>query len=370
MPRFLPCWLALLSLFLPASGGSEAPEPPPAFLLEAPGVRSLGPETLDAQASQFPFAVGERLDYAVSWWGIDVGDVRIEVARLIEWKGLRLAHVVATARTNEFFSLLYNVDDRSESWIDIDALRTVRTATLTRHAEKETWEEVEFDWKTHLVHVVEEKRHATRIKQATLDTGPFLYDTFDALYALRSLPWGDGLGVDMPIYASRKIYGLHVDGGRTEKVDDPVLGEIEALVLRPYDSIDGKPADDGAGEVWVQASPPHVPFRLRGWFRTVGERLRVGGVRVDLAAYRGAAPGWSTPAFVAQEPREWPARTEAGAPIWEIPPAVQAAREADELEPGKNKVHGVLSPLRVCASPEASRQWARLALESTPCPSS
>ncbi|MCP5068358.1 MAG: DUF3108 domain-containing protein [bacterium] len=360
-----------LALMVLLAIGAAVPEATPAvaeaFLLEAPDLRVLEPEALSEAPADFPFAIGERLDYDVSWWGISVGRASIEVARLVEWRGTRLAHVVATARTNDFFSLLYPVDDRSESWIDVDRMRTLRTATLTRHADKETWEEVEFDWATHLVHVVEEKRHANRVKTAVLDTGPYLYDTFDAFYALRTLPLEIGQGGDLPVYASRKIYGLHVEVERREQVDDPVLGSIGAWVLRPSDSLDGEIQDDGAGEVWVSAAAPHVPIRLRGWFRTVSERLRVGGVKIVLAGYRGASPGWPKPLFRTAPARPWPGRTKLGAPDWEVPPAVRAARVAGGEEPGKQRLEGLLAPLDGCDD-QPSRGWARFASASPRCP--
>ncbi|MBW2240902.1 MAG: DUF3108 domain-containing protein [Deltaproteobacteria bacterium] len=363
--------LAPLALSLLLAVGAAAPEAPPppesAFLLDAPGLSVLGPEALEEAPAQFPFAIGERLEYDVSWWGIAVGRASLEVARLVEWRGNRLAHVVATARTNDFFSLLYPVNDRSESWIDIDRMRTLRTATLTRHAKKETWEEVEFDWTTHLVHVVEEKRHVGRVKTAILDTGPYLYDTFDAFYALRTLPLQIGESSDLPVYASRKIYGLHVEVERREDIDDPVLGQIGAWVLRPSDSLDGEAQDDGAGEVLVSADAPHVPIRLRGWFRTVSERMRVGGVKVVLAGYRGAAPGWPAPIFSTAPARPWPARTKLGAPVWDVPPAVEAARAASGEKPGKQRIEGVLAPLEGCDD-QPSRGWARVAMASPGCP--
>ncbi len=359
----LCAWLASAPA-APAPPTGPAPEP---FLLDAPGLRVLGPEALAARPSRFPFAVGERLDYDVAWWGIAVGRASLEVARLVEWQGARLAHVVATARTNDFFSVFYRVDDRSESWIDVDRLRTLRTATLTRHADKETWEEVEFDWTTHLVHVVEEKRHAVRVKSAVLDTGPFLYDTFDVFYALRGLPLEIGLAAELPVYASRKVYGLHVDVERREAVDDPVLGATEAFVLRPYDSLDGEPQDDGAGEVWVDARAPHVPIRLRGWFRTVSERLRVGGVRVSLAGYRARAEGWPVPSFHTTPARPWPARTKRGTPEWDVPPTVAAAREARGEAPGKQRLDGLLAPREGCDE-RPSRAWARVAMATPACP--
>ena len=362
MPRPL---VLLVALLLAASAAGVAPDE--AYLLEAEGVRVLGPESLREAPGRFPFRIGERITYDVGWWGIPVGQAELEIARLVAWRGQRLAHVVARARTNEFFSTFYEIRDRSESWIDIDALRTVRTATHTHHGEKETWEEVEFDWATHYIHVVEEKRHAERVKMAVLDAGPFLYDTFDVFYALRSLPLEPGFAAELPIYASRKVYGLHIDVEKTGVREDEVLGAVEALLVRPYDSLDGKPQDDGAGQVWVTAGPPHVPLSLRGWFRTVDEQIRVGGVRVTLSAYHPGDEGWPAPAFTTRPAIPWPERDGKSHPIWEVPEAVREARAKDPSEPGKEKVDGVLAPLRTCPEPNASRTWARLTLTSTPC---
>ena len=73
---------------------AASPEP---FLLDAPDLRVLAPADLVAKPPRFPFPVGERLEYAVSWFGVPAGTVSIEVARFVETGGARYAHVVAIA---------------------------------------------------------------------------------------------------------------------------------------------------------------------------------------------------------------------------------------------------------------------------------
>ena len=132
-------------------------------------------------------------------------------------------------------------------------------------------------------------------------------------------------------------------------------------------AIVGEVQDDGAGEVLVSAEAPHVPVRLRGWFRTVSERMRVGGVKVVLAGYRPGAPGWPAPLFSTAPARPWPGRTKLGAPAWEVPPEVEAARVANGDEPGKQRLEGLLAPLEGCDD-QPGRGWARVALASPNCP--
>jgi hypothetical protein len=282
--------------------------------------------------------LGERLEYSVRYFGISVGTVAIEVARLLENEGRRLAHVVATARTNDFFSAFYPIDDRSEAWIDIDRLVTVRTATHTHHGRKrETYEEVTFDWSTHFLHVMEAKRHRGRVHDLVLDFGPFVYDTFDIFYAVRRLPLAPGYAVDLPVYASKKVYGFGVEIDRVERIRSRLLGEVVTLVLRPYDTLDGERQGDGAGEIWLLADGSHVPVRLKGWFNT-NESYRVGSLIAELVAYeRGEAvePRRKVPW---DAPRARVARSAEGMPIWEPPAAIRAARRAARTVPVDRRI--------------------------------
>jgi hypothetical protein len=317
-----------------ATGPGEVP------LLDAPDLRPLQGTAIAGQAERFPFPPGERLTYAVRYWGIPVGRVTIEVLRWVEQGGRRLAHVVTEAHTNEFFSAIYPLHDRAEAWIDVDEGRTVRTALHNRHGfSRETFEEVTFDWQAHLLHVLEEKRHKGRVREVILDFGPFVYDTFDVFYAVRALPLETGSTANLPVYANRRVYGLSVRVDRSEPFDSQALGLVPTFVVVPRSELDGKSQGDGRGEIWISANGRRVPVALRGWFRTV-EGARVGGVSAELVDY---APGSTDGVpFATREPRLTTLPSREGRPIWTPPAAVLAARAERGVAPLDRKVEGGL----------------------------
>lgn len=328
--------LALVLVLLGTAPGAQEAEP---WLLDAADAREITPEEWRARPGRFDFLPGERLDFSVSYLGIPIGRVWLEVARFLALDGRRVAHLVAGARTNGFWSAIYRIDDRSEAWVDLDRVVTLRTRTHTRHGRRhEVFEQVDFDWETHFVHIREEKRHRNRLRLEAFDFGPFVHDTFDLFYALRSLSLEPGDSARFPVYANRKVYAFGVDAVRREPIDDPVLGAGAALVLRPYDLLDGEPAGGGAGEVWVRDDARRLPVRLVGWFRTT-DHFRVAGVKAELAAYRERRPGWRAPR------RPAPARappaiepSEDGRPVWRPPAAVLEARRRRGVVPYERKL--------------------------------
>jgi len=320
-----------LVLLQPAAAGRGSAAR--AWLLDEPGLAPITAEAWAARPGVFDFLPGERLDYDVRYLGIPVGRVWLEVVRFVERDGVRLAHLAAGARTNSFWDAFYRIDDVSEAWVDLDRGVTVRTRTHTHHGRRhEVFEQVDFDWETHYVHVREEKRHRRTLREASFDFGPFVHDTFDLFYAVRSLPLAPGFAVRMPVYANRRVYAFHVEVLRREPWDDPVLGPGEAWVIRPHDLLDGEPTGNGAGEVWVRADGRHVPLRLVGWFRTT-DRFRVAGITAELAGHRARRPGWPDPPAPRYRPRPPAQPTEDGRPRWDPPPEVREARERRGVAP-------------------------------------
>jgi len=329
MTRSILALLASLTAFssFPDAYPAEL-QAPPGYLLEAPGLRELGPGDLATRPGGFPFPVGERLVYEVRYFGVPVGPATLEVARLVELEGRRYVHLVATARTNEFWTALFRVDDRSEAFLDLESGRVVRSRTRTLHGRKESREEIRYDWDTHFVHVRKVKVQKASVRDLAFDFGPFVHDVFDAFYALRRVPFREGLEVELPVYASRKIHGFRVRAAGPRELAIPALGPapVATVELVPYDTIDGEPHAVGNGRVYVLAGESRVPVLVDGWFRFT-DFIRIGGVSAELVEWQrgrsdwpaGPPPPWSPPPIA-------PASVE-GRPRWEPPPAVAAARE-------------------------------------------
>jgi len=317
--------LALVALATPAHAA-------PCHLLARPGTRVLTPADLREKPVAFPFAPGERMEWGVRYFGIEVGRAAVEVVRFIEVRGRRVAHVVGTARTNAIFSVFYRVDDRTEAWIDADALLTLRTATHTRHGRRrEVYEEVEFDWPARFVKIFEARRHSADAQRVEFDFGPFAHDTFDALYALRGMPLKTGDRVRLPVYATQKIYEFEIAVGEKDSIRSPVLGRVDALAVRPLNRLDGEPMGDGRGRAWVTDDERHIPVRANGWLRST-QGLRIGGLRAELVDYRAGEPGWPAARSVTRPTSPPFPPTVEGWPQWQPPPEIDEVRRRREME--------------------------------------
>jgi len=336
----------LLAILVALSGLSGFPDgfpaelqTPPGYLLREPGLRELAPADLEERPARFAFPVGERLVYQVRYFGVEVGFASLEVARFVEHGGRRYAHLVATARTNEFWSALFRVDDRSEAFVDLDDGRIARSRTRLLHGRKESREEIRYDWDTHFVQVRKVKVHRSSVRDTAFDFGPFVYDVFDAFYALRRVPFASDVEVELPVYASRKIHGFRVrlEGRRNVSVAALGPAPVAVLELRPWDTLDGRPHEVGKGRVYVLAGESQVPVLLDGWFRFT-DFIRVGGVAAELVSWERGNPGWPPP-----RPHPWTAPPVApesveGRPRWDPPARVLAVRAERGVEPHERRL--------------------------------
>ena len=162
---------------------------------------------------------------------------------------------------------------------------------------------------------------------------------FDAFYALRRVPFRDGLEIELPVCASRKIHGFRVRSAGRREVTAAAFGPapVAALELRPYDTIDGQPEQVGDGRVYVLAGESQVPVLLDGWFRFTSF-IRVGGVAAELVSWERGRTDWP-PA----RPLPWTAPPIApesveGRPRWDPPAPVLAAREERGARPHETKL--------------------------------
>jgi hypothetical protein len=70
----------------------------------------------------FPFHVGEKLTYQIYWGPLVVGRASLEVQGIEKVDGHDCYHLVAQAKTAGLINLLYPVDSKTESWLDVEGL--------------------------------------------------------------------------------------------------------------------------------------------------------------------------------------------------------------------------------------------------------
>lgn len=89
--------------------------------------------------------VGEKLIFDVFWMGIPVGVGTLEVKEMTVVGGRRAYHVVATARTNDFLSKLYPVQDEIHSYIDVEGFYSLCFSKTLKEGRYRADEKIVFD---------------------------------------------------------------------------------------------------------------------------------------------------------------------------------------------------------------------------------
>lgn len=300
----------------------------PAWLIDAPDAHPLDGSLLARRPPRYPARAGDRMVFRVAYLGAPVGTLELEVPRLLAWRGQRLAHVVAVARSGETVSHLLPLYDRTEAWIDLDRGVTRLERSVSFEGDERTYLERRYDWEAHYLHLRQEELPKGKVREMSFDFGPHVHSALDLLLGLSRAELAPGEVRSFPVAVSRKIYGFELRLLGRRRIHSPALGEVEVLELRPATTLDGERRSPGGARLLVRAEPPHLPLRLDGWIGTSGGLLAAGisAELVEWKAGRGVAP--------AGEPFDPPRmawRTERGMPRWAPPPEIERIRAARGL---------------------------------------
>lgn len=224
---------------------------------------SLSGFTFAESRVPFPphFGPGERLEFTVSLEGQEMGKGAMEIPGRIEKNGEEAYHLVSTLKTNKLVSFFWRMDDRVESYLDVDGLFSRGMLVHQRRKKKEMGKSVEFDQNLH---------RATEFKndqQSVFEIPPKVQDPLSAIYyfrAQRELKIGQSVFID-----------LH-QNGRNLQMEMKVLerDEVETragkfktfrvLATVPEEGLFGS---EGEVLMWFTEDPLHIPVMMESQSR-------------------------------------------------------------------------------------------------------
>jgi hypothetical protein len=246
----------------------------PAFLLIALSSSSSVADTA-SPPGRVPFPVGERLTYSLSWGKIAAGTAVLEVAarqNLGERPVLQLLH---TARSNEFISVFYPVNNRVESLVDEELMLPYRLIFNRREGRRKNDTLVNFDQAAHRVVVTKDG------KTETAEVPPQVQDTLSCLYFFRTLlnsKIGASTGID--VYHDKKNYHLDLRVEGTERVKVPT-GEFDTIRVLAVMPFRGLFLNEGNIRVWFTNDAARVPVLMRA-------KVVIGSISASLTSLEGA----------------------------------------------------------------------------------
>jgi hypothetical protein len=206
---------------------------------------------------QYVFNIGERLSYTLTWGNIPAGTAVLEVAGRQERAGRSVIKLLHTARSNDFVSFFYPVNNRVVSLLDEEAMLPAHLFFKRREGKRKNDTEVTFDQNAHLATVTRDGH------TETLPVPPHVQDTLSCLYFFRSLPLaaiGDTVGID--VYHDKKNYHLELRVEGFERMPSP-LGEVDTVRVLAIMPFRGLFLNEGNIRVWFTKDRARVPILMR-----------------------------------------------------------------------------------------------------------
>jgi len=256
--RVLAALLAALAVFGAAALGAahkqarekkKAPAPP-------------GPATV-------PFALGERLDYAVEWnRTLTAATVRLAVTERREFFGSQAWHFQATAQTIDPLRRIFMLDDQFDSYTDAITLESHQYESYLREQGK----------REDLVVPMATQSQSGRANRRVYVVFPGTTDPLGMIYRLRPLDWKSSPEERLRLFDGRKFYDIEA---RREALGTPVTvaaGTFAATRIALRILQDGVEMPNL--KVWVSLSEDaaHTPVLIEA-------EASIGTVRAELTAH-------------------------------------------------------------------------------------
>lgn len=220
-------------------------------------------------SSATALTIPEKLVFDLTWTGIKAGTATQEIAN-----DNGVIKIVSTARSADWISVFYPVDDRIESVLDGGHASGLGFPKQYRMKIKEGKhrrdKEVIFDRgrkvALYIDHISGEKKDF-EINENTLDS-------LSCFYFVRSMPLEVGKSVFINIFDSKKLWTTEVQVLRKEKIKS-ALGTFDTIVVKPLLKSEGIFEKKGDMYIWLTDDKRRVPVKMK-------TKVRVGTITATL----------------------------------------------------------------------------------------
>jgi hypothetical protein len=216
------------------------------------------------EPKEYPFIVGERLSYDISWGNFpSVGKASFEVRQQGTFNGNRVIEFFGEATSVGVARTLINVDDRASSLVLMDSLTPVRTDLRLREGKRSKQTTATYDRSRNLMSLP---------NGSQTNFPPGAYDILSLFYAIRAADLKIGTMRDFTFFdANNRLRRLTIKVIKQESIGGP-LGARDALQI---DVLAPEPAKPLLAQTWITNDARRLPLYLV-------TRARFGELRFQL----------------------------------------------------------------------------------------
>jgi hypothetical protein len=221
---------------------------------------------------QTAFKEGERLVFDVGYSFVTAGEAVMSVPSVDTLFGRPVYRVLFTVNATKTFSWLYKVDDRYESFLDVQGIfpwhftQRVREGSYSRDAE--AW----FDQLNNVAYA-ENKQYPIP---------PYVHDAVSAFYFVRTLDYSKtriGEKIILQNFFKDTTYTLSVKflGRQRIEVD---AGTFDCIIVEPLMKEGGLFKSEGRVLIWMTDDERKIPVK-------VSTKVIIGSIESELREYSG-----------------------------------------------------------------------------------
>jgi hypothetical protein len=237
-----------------------------------------------AAAVPVPFQVGEKLSYQIFWGPFIAGRASLEIVGIETVDGHDCYHLVGAARTSGLADLLYHVETKNESWLDVDELCTRKYRERRIEGKRIRDGETQFDYSSKLATTT---NHITgKVKSIALEMP--VQDLISSLYFARTQPLSLNVDQSFLISVGDTNYTVNVRPDQRKTMYFRPTGDIPALRLEPKPTLTIVATNKGRMWFWISDDARKLPL-------LVASDMRIGSAKLVLYKIEGADTFSSAP---------------------------------------------------------------------------
>jgi hypothetical protein len=202
--------------------------------------------------SAWPFQIGERLTYDVSFTGITAGQASLEVVNDTVLNNNHQLHIRFNARTTFPVSSIYTINDQVDTWLDSKYLYTKK---LTKNIR-------EGNYKNDSYTIIDYDQSIAITNGDTVIIDQFLRDSYSLFYFLRTIPLIIGETIDFTAFDGKNITPFQVIT-KTKETINTMAGTFPCLVVKPFREGTTLLKNKGDMMIWFSDDKIRLPIQIK-----------------------------------------------------------------------------------------------------------
>ena len=202
--------------------------------------------------SAWPFQIGERLTYNVSFTGITAGQASLEVVNDTVVNNYHQLHIRFNARTTFPVSSIYTINDQVDTWLDSKYLYTKKLTKNIREGK----------YKNDSYTIIDYDQSIAITNGDTVIIDQFLRDSYSLFYFLRTIPLIIGETIDFTAFDGKIITPFQVITKSKETINT-MAGTFPCLVVKPFREGTTLLKNKGDMMIWFSDDKIRLPVQIR-----------------------------------------------------------------------------------------------------------